>query len=133
MKSLIILSFFIAGSIATKAAPPPVTYKYVVKFNSECCGVPDAAPLLKSIASFKKKNKIKKISYYLISPMGREGEYYMAFNLSELCKKQRSRFIKEIDATVINMKDKGSCTTEQNLTIDKNSLSSRTTIIKKEI
>ena len=117
--------------ITTIAKPTAYSYRYVVKFNSECCGVPNAAPLFKCIASFKKKNKIKTLSYYLISPMGREGEYFMAFPLKELNKKQTALFIKQVDATVLKMKDKGSCTTEENLLIDKENLSSRTTTIKK--
>ena len=112
---------------------PSTTYRYVVQFNSQCCGVPNASPLVECIASFKNKNKIKKIVYYLISPMGREGEYYMAFQLTELSKKQVSLFIKQIDATVLLMKDKGNATTEQNLVVNKSTLSSRTTITKKMI
>ena len=65
--------------------------------------------------------------------MGREGEYYMAFQLTELSGKQVSLFIKQIDATAIKMKDKGSTTTEQNMVVDKESLSSRTTTTKKTI
>ena len=133
MRDLIFLSFFLAASIATKATARTDTFRYVVKFNSQCCGVPDAAPLFKSIVSFKKKNKIKNISYYLISPMGREGEYYMAFPLKELSKKQIILFIKQVDVASLIMKDKGSCTTEQNMVIDKESLSSRTTILKKSL
>ena len=118
-------------AVAAFAKPPVIAYRFVVKFNSECCGVPNAAPMLKCISAFKKKNKIKSLVYYLISPMGREGEYFMAFPLKELNKSQTALFIKQIDATVLKMKDKGSCTTEHNMIIDKESLSARTTIIKK--
>lgn len=65
--------------------------------------------------------------------MGREGEYYMAFQLTELSTKQVALFIKQIDAIAIKMKDKGSATTEQNMVVDKESLSSRTTTTKKTI
>lgn len=65
--------------------------------------------------------------------MGREGEYYMAFPLKELSKKQIILFIKQVDVASLIMKDKGSCTTEQNMVIDKESLSSRTTILKKSL
>lgn len=133
MKHFIILSAIILTWIIADAAIHPITYRYVIQFNSQCCGVPDAAPLMKAIQDFKKKNKIKKITYFLISPMGREGEYYMAFPLTELSKKQVALFIKQIDTTTLKMKDKGSCTTEQNMAVDKESLSSRTTITKKAI
>ncbi len=133
MKIISVVSIFLLSALLTSAKLPPVTYRYVVQFNSQCCGVPDAAPLIKCIASFKKKNKIKKIIYYLISPMGREGEYYMAFPLKELSKKQVTLFINQIDATTVKMKDKGSCTTEQHMVVEKESLSSRTTIIQKTL
>ena len=120
-------------SILAKAETHPASYRYVIQFNSQCCGVPDAAPLIKAIQNFKKKNKIKKITYYLISPMGREGEYYMAFPLSEMNKIQTILFIKQMDAVTLLMKDKGSASTEQNLAINKESISSRTTITKKTI
>ena len=133
MKKLIILSVILFTSIVTFALQPSYNYRYVVQFHSHCCGVPGVAPLNNCITSFKKKNKIKKLSYFLISPMGREGEYYMAFQLTELSTKQVALFIKQIDATAIKMKDKGSITTEQNMVVDKESLSSRTTTTKKTI
>ena len=133
MKKIIILSAVLFTSILTFAESPSDTYRYVVQFHSQCCGVPGAAPLINCITSFKKKNKIKKVTYYLISPMGKEGEYYMAFQLTELSKKQVALFIKQVDATAIKMKDKGSATTEQNMAVNKESLSSRTTTTKKTI
>lgn len=133
MKQLIILSAILLSGIVANADTHTVTYRYVIKFNSECCGVPDATPLMKAIQVFKKKNKIKKITYFLISPMGKEGEYHMAFPLSELNKKQTALFIKQIDAVVETLKDKGSAITEQNMVVDKQDLSSRTTIIKKTL
>jgi hypothetical protein len=133
MKFFLTCTFALLFALTSIGATPPSTYKYVVKFNSECCGVPDAAPLLKCINAFKKKYKIKKLSYDYIGPMGREGEYYMAFALKELNKTQAALFIKNIDATTLKMKDKGSATTEQNMVIDPTSFSSRTTIVKKTL
>ncbi|MCY7292512.1 MAG: hypothetical protein LH615_10070 [Ferruginibacter sp.] len=130
MKKIISISIALFLTFSLYAQKQITVYRYVVKFNSECCGVPDAAPLLKSLAKFKKKNYIKKLSYYKISPMGKEGEYYMAFQLKELTEKKLVLFMKEIDATVLKMKDKGSASTEENMVIDKQSLSSRTTIKK---
>ena len=65
--------------------------------------------------------------------MGKEGEYHMAFSLTELSKKQTALFIKQMDSLIETLKDKGSATTEQNMIVDKSTLSSRTTIIKKTI
>ena len=57
----------------------------------------------------------------------------MAFPLVELSKKQTALFIKQMDSLAETLKDKGSATTEQNMVVDKSTLSSRTTIIKKTI
>ena len=133
MKQLIILSAILFTGFLANAEDHPVIYRYVIQFNSECCGVPDASPLMKAIQVFKKKNKIKKITYFLISPMGKEGEYHMAFPLTELSKKQTSLFIKQMDLLAETLKDKGSAITEKNMVVDKSTLSSRTTIIKKTI
>lgn len=133
MKLFLTCTIALLFAVKSIGALPPNTYKYVVQFNSECCGVPDAAPLFKCINAFKKKYKIKKLSYDLIAPMGREGEYYMAFALKELNKTQAAIFIKQLDAATLKMKDKGSATTEKNMLIDPSLLSSRTTIIKKTL
>ena len=133
MKHLIILSAILLSGIFANAETHPVKYSYVIKFNSQCCGVPDAAPLINAIKVFKKENKLKKITYFIISPMGKEGEYYIAFPLTELSKKQTALFIKQMDSSAESLKDKGSATTEQNMVIDKSTLSSRTTIIKKTV
>ena len=133
MKQLIILSAILFTGFFANAEDHPVTYRYVIQFNSECCGVPDASPLMKAIQVFKKKNKIKKITYFLISPMGKEGEYHMAFLLTELSKKQTSLFIKQMDLLAETLRDKGSATTQQNVIVDKQNLSSRTTVLKKTL
>ena len=127
------LSAILLSGIIANAETHPVTYRYVIQFNSQCCGVPDSEPLMKVIQAFKKKNKIKKISYFLISPMGREGEYHMAFPLTEMSKKQSALFIKQINSLAETLKDKGSVTTEQNMVVDKENLSSRTVITKKTL
>ena len=124
------LSIVLLLTFTIYAQTQKTVYRYVVKFNSECCGVPNAAPLFKTLATFKKKHNIKKLAYYKISPMGKEGEYYLAFQLKELTEKKLVLFMKEVDAVVLKMKDKGSASTEENLIIDKQSLSSRTTITK---
>ncbi|MEJ7610039.1 MAG: hypothetical protein WKF88_02555 [Ferruginibacter sp.] len=92
-------------------------YPLVVMFNSECCGVPSNKPLLKYIATFKKTCNIKKLSACRIGPMGREGEYYLAFRLKELNKRQTTAFIKGVKTVVKKMKDKGSATIEEQYNI----------------
>ncbi len=108
------------------------TYAVVVSFNSMCCGVPSNAPIIKLVANFKKQYKIKKVVVDSIGPMGREGEYYLAFRLKEFSKSQKIKFIQQLKKIVPTMKEQGSADVKENETIDKASLSSRAsvTIIK---
>lgn len=133
MKKIITITITLLFALSLFAQTQKTVYRYVVKFNSECCGVPDAAPLLKCIASFKKKYKVKNFTYYRIAPMGREGEYYMAFQLKELSEKNLVLFMKQVNAISLKMKSKGNVSTEENMIIDKQSLSGRTTILKEKI
>jgi len=107
------------------------TYPVVVQFQSECCGVPDEAPLLKFIRTFKKENKIKKIKALHIGPMGKEGEYYLAFTLTELKKKQKQTFIRKLKLVASRMKDKGSASVEEQMLLVKTELPSRVVFEKK--
>lgn len=130
MKKIIVLTllFFITMSSIAQTTK----YRVVVKFGSMCCGVPSNKPLLDYVASFKKKNKIKKIVCDSIGPMGREGEYDMAFTLKELKKTQVAVFVKEITELATTMKEKGYANVEENVEVDKASMG-RATIQKKNL
>lgn len=96
------------------------TYPVLVSFNSMCCGVPSSDPVLKLVQRFKKQYKIKKVTADRIGPMGREGEYYLAFSLREFSKAQKKLFIEQLKKTAATMTDKGSGSAEvrENETID---------------
>lgn len=83
---------------------------------------------MKFIKAFKKQYKIKKLSVDSIGPMGKEGEYYLAFRLKELSKTQRVKFIQHLKKIVPTMKEQGSADVKENETIDKASLSSRASV-----
>jgi hypothetical protein len=104
------------------------TYPVVVSFNSMCCGVPANTPVMKLVSSFKKQYKIKKVTVDSIGPMGREGEYFLAFRLKEFSKAQKIKFIQQLKKTAAGMTDKGSAEIKENETIDKSELSARTSI-----
>jgi hypothetical protein len=112
----------------TAFAQNSTTYPVVVSFNSMCCGVPDNAPVMKLIKSFKKQYKIKQLSVDSIGPMGREGEYYLAFRLKELSKAQKIKFIQQLKKIVPTMKDQGSAEIKENETVNKADLSSRASV-----
>ena len=132
MFRIIITVFFMMLSVCCKAglSDSTLSYPVVVKFQSICCGVPSAAPLEKMIATFKKKQRIKSISAYHIGPLGREGEYVLAFPLLEMSVKKRQKFISKIKTIVPKMKDKGNAEFEINYSVNTTSLPSRTTIEK---
>ena len=130
MKKIIfsaVILFFTLHSFAQKT-----TYRVVVKFGSMCCGVPSNKPLLDYVATFKRKNKIKKIGCDSIGPMGKEGEYDMAFSLKELKKAQVGIFVKEITTLAATMKEQGYANVEENIEIDKASIG-RATIKQKNL
>ncbi len=104
------------------------TYPVVVSFGSMCCGVPSNEPVIKLIKSFKKQYKIKQIAVYNIGPMGREGEYYLAFRLKEFSKAQKIKFIEQLKKTAATMKEQGYAEIRENETVNKTDLSSGTTI-----
>ncbi len=102
------------------------TYPVVVSFGSMCCGVPSDEPVIKLIKSFKKQYKIKQIAVDNIGPMGREGEYYLAFRLKEFSKAQKIKFIQQLKKTVATMKEQGYAEIKENETVSKADLSSKT-------
>jgi hypothetical protein len=104
------------------------TYPLVISFQSICCGVPSDSTLKSFILSFKKKNKIKKIVAKHIGPMGREGEYKLAFPLKELTKKQATNFISKIKKIKPLPTENGKLSFEENSKMDPNSISRRATI-----
>jgi hypothetical protein len=130
MKKIIVLSFLFFITMSSIAQINK--YRVVVKFGSMCCGVPSNKPLLDYVATFKKKNKIKKLVCDSIGPMGREGEYDMGFTLKELKKAQVETFVKEITVLASTMKEQGYANVEENVEVDKVSIG-RATIQKKNL
>ena len=89
-------------------------YPLVIQFNSIGTGVPKDSAFRSYINAFKKKNKIKKITAFHIGPMGREGEYWLAFTLKELTKKQAAVFVRQMKLIAEKPKERGSTVFEEN-------------------
>lgn len=104
---LCISLFFIGISTNAQTKDSIVHYPIVIQFQSVCCGVPSEAPLISFIKTFKRNNKIKKITAYKIGPLGREGEYNVGFKLTELNSAQKKTFIKKIKLLMPKLNDKG--------------------------
>ncbi len=125
---LLIAAFFLTTAIFAQKTDS-LHYRITVKFGSMAAGVPSNQPVLAYVASFKKKYKIKKIKYDRIGPMGREGEYYMAFPLKELTKKQQTVFVKNVTAIAAKLKDRGYASTEENESVSKGEFEGKITHI----
>jgi len=121
---ILFISIFTLTSFAQqkKTKEKSLYYPVVVQFHSVCCGVPADKPLIQYITTFKKNNKIQKINAIKISPMGKEGEYYLAFPLKEMDRKQKFLFKNNLKTITDNMKDKGNASVEENMIIFKSAL-----------
>ena len=119
---ILFISIITLTSFAQQKKEKSLYYPVVVQFHSVCCGVPSDKPLIQYINSFKKANKIQKINAIKISPMGREGEYYLAFPLKEMNRRQKFLFRNKLKTITDKMKDKGNATVEENMNIFKSEL-----------
>ena len=128
MQKLLVSFFAFVLLTSTAHAQQTDTYPVIVSFNSVCCGVPSDTPLMNMIKSFKKQYKIKQVTADKIGPVGREGEYYLAFRLKELSKAQKVKFIQQLKRTAATMKDQGNAEVRENETVDKAGLSRGTTV-----
>lgn len=98
---------FIGISTNAQTNDSIVRYPILIQFQSVCCGVPSETPLISFIKTFKRNNKIKKITAFKIGPLGREGEYNVGFKLTELNRAQKKSFIKKLKLLVPKLNDKG--------------------------
>ena len=125
MKKVLFSIFLTTALCAVAFAQNTQTYPVIVSFNSMCCGVPSNEPVMKLIQRFKKQYKIKKVAVDSIGPMGKEGEYYLAFSLKEFSKAQKIKFIQQLKKAAAGMKEQGSAEIKENETVNKADLSSR--------
>ena len=134
-KSLVFILFISIFSLSSfaqqkKNKEKSLYYPVVVQFHSVCCGVPSDKPLIQYITTFKKANKIQKINAIKIFPMGREGEYYLAFSLKEMNRRQKFLFRNKLKPIVDKMKDKGNAIVEENVNIFKSELPGTVKFVK---
>ena len=116
---LICISFILIGFVSNAQTKDSIIqYPVVIEFHSVCCGVPSQTPLVSFIKNFKRTNKIKKIKVYKISPLGKEGEYNLAFKLSEFNRAQKKIFIKKLNQVVPKLNDKGTAVINENVEVN---------------
>ncbi|HAN65314.1 MAG TPA: hypothetical protein DCQ34_03080 [Chitinophagaceae bacterium] len=112
----------------TKNIPDSAQYSALLMFQSVCCGVPDQEPLDKSIRAFIKKEKLASVRAWKIGPMGREGEYYLVFDLRKWPDSRRNAFINILRNVSDQLKDPGHVSFEENYMIQKVDLPGRATM-----
>ena len=125
---LLIAALFVTTAMFAQKSDS-LHYRITVKFGSMAAGIPSNQPVLAYVAAFKKKYKIKKIKYDRIGPMGREGEYYMAFPLKELTKKQQAVFVKNITAIAAKLTDRGYGSAVENESLNRHDFENKITNI----
>ena len=126
---LICISIVLMGFVAkAQTKDSIIQYPIVIEFHSVCCGVPSEEPLILFIKTFKRKNKIKKITAYKIGPLGREGEYNLGFKLNELNRAQKKSFIKKMKFLVLKLNDKGQAVINEIVKINLNEYPANVTI-----
>lgn len=115
MKQLLVLLTCIF--LVSNSAIAQQKYPVVIQFNSHCCGVPSDTPLVKYINDFRKKFHRKSIYAIRISPMGREGEYWLAFSLTNMKRDTRLRFIQGLETLIPTLTDQGAANLVKDLEI----------------
>lgn len=119
---------FIGISTNAQTKDSIIRYPIMIQFQSVCCGVPSQQPLISFIKTFKRNNKVKKITAYRIGPLGKEGEYNVGFKLTELNRAQKKSFIKKIKLLVPKLNDKGMAVLNEMVTINLNEFPANVTV-----
>lgn len=127
-RTLIIILLFCFLSMQGSAQVMGKTYPVVIQFNSECCGVPADSVLRGYVTDFKRSNNLKKFSAIKIGPMGREGEYWLAFGLAGLQPAQKHKFRQGMKKLAEQLKSPGYAVYEENRKIVKADLPIRATL-----
>jgi hypothetical protein len=126
MKTALLIYFLQLGIFTTYCQQKEIeTFPLVIRFASHCCGVPSDTSVVNFITCFRRSFKTESLAAKKIGPMGKEGEYYLAFSLDELSSKRAKKFVKEIECISIAPGDKGSIHYEKDFTVDYSTIISR--------
>jgi hypothetical protein len=127
------LVLFLALALISWKQEKIMVFPVAIQFTSECCGVPNSAPVYSFIKAFKKQHKIKKLVVYRIGPLGREGEYDLAFPLKELNSRQARLFKTGLRSVTLKLKGEGKATLVERHSVNTQDLPGRATIEKQII
>jgi hypothetical protein len=94
----------------------------VVQFNSFCCGVPDEQPLQEAIHQVLVNEKKSGILAWKLSPMGKEGEYWICFQTDRTFRSLKHKLIDAIEEVAKQPQERGGITLDSNLNFQQRSI-----------
>ena len=107
MKNILALLMIMLTACSTTNRNTDLGYPIILNFISIGTGVPDAKPVEDFVKKFKTDNGIATVEALRKRPLGKEGEYELAFPLKELNKAQRKLFVADLSAVVKQIKHNG--------------------------
>ncbi len=129
MKKLsILLAILFTASASFAQDNEGTDYPVTISFHSIGTGIPSDQPLRAFVKKFKKENNMTEIEVIHIGPLGREGEYKLAFPLNNFTPIQKRHFTSGVGRAAGKMTERGSVEVLVNDKIVDGAYNGRTTI-----
>jgi hypothetical protein len=93
-------------------------FPLVVQFNSFCCGVPDEKPFRDTIHQVLVRANQPKLIAWKLSPMGKEGEYWICFEEKGSFRLLQSELMEAVKQFANQPQDRGGISIDSHLLID---------------
>ncbi len=116
--SILILSVGCMPTMPYLKKPIP----FVVQFNSFCCGVPDQKPIRDAIHQVLINEGKSGILAWKLSPMGKEGEYWICFQTDRTFRSLKHKLIDAIDTVAKQPQERGGITLDSNFILNQSSI-----------
>lgn len=112
------LPFFLFAGTA-KCQSIPDSAEVALRFGSICCG-PDSDQFLKEFYKAFNKGKCRKVKAYKAGGCGKEGEFFIFFDLGKLKNNRKQQFVEKLDALVTreNLKNKAEDSSSGGITLE---------------
>jgi hypothetical protein len=111
------IAFLVTGCLSTKPHYKK-PFELVVQFNSFCCGVPDEEPIRDVIHQVLVEEDVSGIIGWKLSPMGKEGEYWICFQSDRSFNSIKPRLTEALTELVKKPQETGSITLDSNLMLN---------------
>jgi hypothetical protein len=97
----------------------------VLQFNSLCCGVPNEEGVYETIHELLKENDLSYLNAWKLSPMGKEGEYWICFENSRPLRIIKQELTIQLDSLSRVTHETGYLKLEQSFKINTTALPSQ--------